>query len=80
MQVYNLLQYNDNYSMASESLWNCYRDELNDDANEHNTDKYRIDNSRRVTSEPFEYKTKIIGITKAKDNILYTEVVIPINY
>ena len=42
--------------------------------------KYRIDNSRRVTSEPFEYKTKIIGITKAKDNILYTEVVIPINY
>ena len=31
MQVYNLLQYNDNYSMASESLWNCYIDELNDD-------------------------------------------------
>ena len=49
-------------------------------SNEHNTDKYRIDNSRRVTSEPFEYKTKIIGITKAKDNILYTEVVIPIKY
>ena len=66
--------------MASESLWNCYIDELNEDAHEHNTDKYRIDNSRRVTSEPFEYKTKIIGITKAKDNILYTEVVIPIKY
>ena len=53
---------------------------MNEDAHEHDTDKYRIDNSKRVTSEPFEYKTKIIGITKAKDNILYTEVVIPIKY
>ena len=34
MPMYNLLEYSDNYSMTSGSLWNCYRDEVNDDANE----------------------------------------------
>ena len=26
MPMYNLLEYSDNYSMTSESLWNYYRD------------------------------------------------------
>ena len=26
--MYNLLEYSDNYSMTSKSLWNYYRDEL----------------------------------------------------
>ena len=26
--MYNLLEYSDNYSMTSESLWNYHRDEL----------------------------------------------------
>ena len=34
--MYNLLEYSDNYSMTSGSLWNYYRDEINDDANENN--------------------------------------------
>ena len=34
MPMYNLLEYSDNYSMTSGSLWNYYRDEINDDANE----------------------------------------------
>ena len=34
MLVYNLLEYSDNYSMTSVSLWNYYRDELSDDENE----------------------------------------------
>ena len=34
MLVYNLLEYSENYSMTSVSLWNYYRDELNDDENE----------------------------------------------
>ena len=33
---------------------------MNDDANENNADIYRIDNSKTVTSESFEYKTKVI--------------------
>ena len=34
MPLHNLLKYSDNYSMASESLWNYYRDEVNDNVNE----------------------------------------------
>ena len=34
MPMYNLLEYSDNYSTTSGSLWNHYRDEVNDDANE----------------------------------------------
>ena len=34
MSKYNLLEYSDNYSMISGSLWNYYRDGMNDDANE----------------------------------------------
>ena len=28
MSMYNLLDYSDNYSMTSGSLWNYYRDEM----------------------------------------------------
>ena len=34
MPIYNLLEYSDNNSMASGSLWNSYRDKVNDDENE----------------------------------------------
>ena len=30
MPIYNLLEYSQNYSMTSESLWNYYRDEIDD--------------------------------------------------
>ena len=31
-QMYNLLEYRDNYSLTSRSLWNCYRNEVNNAA------------------------------------------------
>ena len=34
MSMYNLLKYSENHSITSGSLWNYYRDEVNDDANE----------------------------------------------
>ena len=34
----NLLAYSDNYSTTWTSLWNYYRDEMNDDANRKNAD------------------------------------------
>ena len=34
MPMHNLLEYSDNYSTASVSLWNYYRDEINNDENE----------------------------------------------
>ena len=36
MSMYNLLEYSDNYSLTLKSLWNYYRDEMNDDANDSN--------------------------------------------
>ena len=51
MPMYNLLEYSDNCSMTSESLWNYYRDEVNDDANENgDAGNYRINNNMATTS------------------------------
>ena len=36
MPMYNLLRYCGNYSVTSGSLWNYYRDKVNNDANEDN--------------------------------------------
>ena len=34
MPMYNLLEHSDNYSVTSGILWNYFRDEVNDVANE----------------------------------------------
>ena len=39
MQMYDLLEYSNNYSMASGSLWNYYSDEVKDNVNEEKTKK-----------------------------------------
>ena len=58
-----MLEYSSNYSMTSGSLWNYYRDEVNDDTNEVVAD-HRLKNSKKTTaSKSFEYKAKIIGRT-----------------
>ena len=56
------------------------KDKINDDANENNADNYRLDNSKTVTSKSFEYKTKITWSTPDDNNILDTEVVVPLKY
>ena len=62
MPMYSLLEYSDNYSMASGSLWNYHKDEMNDDANENNVASYRINNNKTTASRFFEYRTKIWGM------------------
>ena len=58
--MHNLLDYNENYSITSESLWNYYRDEVNDSANENNSaNDYRINNDKTI-SKSFKYKAKIM--------------------
>ena len=65
MPIYNLLKSNKNHSMTSGSLWNYFRDEMNDGANENNdAGNYRINNNKKTTSKSFECQTKIIGINK----------------
>ena len=60
MLMCNLLEYNDNYSMTSRSLWYYYRDEVNDDENENNdASNYRINNNKTTTNISFEYKSFI---------------------
>ena len=80
MPMFELLEYSDNYSMASGSLWNCYRDDVNDDANENNAANNHRINNNKTRSKSFEYKTKIIGSTPTNDNILVTEFVVPLKH
>ena len=58
MSMYNLLEYSKNYRKTIGSLYNYYRDELNDDA-----DDNKFDNIKVVNSNTFKYKNKIIGNT-----------------
>ena len=56
MSMYNLLEYSNNYSMTLGSLWNYYRDEVIEDANENNeAGKYRINNNK-TTSQRVKVK------------------------
>ena len=74
MLMYNFLEYSDNYSVTSESLWNYYRDEVNDAANESNADRVRKNNNKAVTSKSFTHKAKILESTPDDDNTLETVV------
>ena len=78
MPMYNLLEYSDNYSMTSGSLWNYYRDEVNV-ANENNAASNKINNKKTITSKSFECKTKIIGRTPDDNKTLNAEVAVPLN-
>ena len=78
MPMYNLLEYSDNDSMTLESLWNYYRDEINNNANENNAACNKINSNKRTTSKSFEYKTKLIKKTPNNNNILDAEVVVPL--
>ena len=75
MPMYYLLEY---YSIVSESLWNFYRDAINDDENENNNANNRINNNKTTTSKSFECKTKIIRSAKNNNNILDADV--PLKY
>ena len=56
MPMYNLLEYSKNYRKTIGSLYNYYRDELSDDADDNNFLIIKV-----VNSNSFEYKNKIIG-------------------
>ena len=56
MPMYNLLEYSKNYRKTIGSLYNYYRDEINDDANLNNFADNNV-----VSSNSFQYKKKIIG-------------------
>ena len=63
--MYNLLEYSDNYSKISGSLWQYYRDEPN----------YNL-----ADSESFKSKIKITGKTPAAGNKKDVEIMVPLKY
>ena len=56
MSMHNLLEYSKNYRKSIGPLYNYYRDELSDDADDNN-----LDNINVVNSNTFKYKNKITG-------------------
>ena len=56
--MHNLLEYSKNYRKTIGSLYNYYRDELSDDAEDNN-----FDNIKLVNSNTFKYQNKITGNT-----------------
>ena len=65
MPMYNLLEYSKSYRKTIGSLYNYYRDELNDDANLNN-----FANNNVVSSNSFQYKNKIVGNTYNVDSTI----------
>ena len=65
MPMYILLEYSKNYRKTIGSLYNYYRDELNDDANLNN-----FANNNVVSSNSFQYKNEIIGNTYNVDSTI----------
>ena len=86
MSMYNLLEYSKNYRKTIEWLYNYYRDELSDDADDNNFDNIKI-----VNSNTFKYKNKVTGNTYnvnagadgydiKKNGTQEVEIAIPLNY
>ena len=61
MAMYNLIECSNNYLETSESLWQYYREHLNDN----------------MQSESFKYKIKITGKTPADCNTKGVKIAMP---
>ena len=65
MTMYNLVEYSDNYSKISGSLWQYYQDEPNDNLTD---------------SESFESKIQITRNTPAEGNTKDVEIIVPLKH
>ena len=63
--MYNLIQYSDNYSKTSGTLWQYHRDERNNNLTD---------------SESLKFKIKIIGNTPNDFNKKNVEIIVPLKY
>ena len=63
MPMYNLIEYNDNYSKTSRSLWQYYKDDPNDNL---------------ANSESFKSKVKITGKTPNNGCTKDVEIIVPL--
>ena len=65
MPIYNLIEYSDNYTKTTGSLWQYFRDEPNDNLR---------------NSKSFKSKMKITGKTPDDDNEKDVEIMVPLKY
>ena len=65
MSMYNLIEYSDNYSTTSGSLWQYYKDEPDNNL---------------ADSESFKSKVKLTGKTPADLNTNNVEIIVPLKY
>ena len=65
MQMFNLIEYSDNYSKTSRSLWKYYKDDPNDNITQ---------------SKSFKSKIKITEKTPAACNTKDVEIIVPLKY
>ena len=65
MPLHDLIEYSDNYSKTSASLWQYYKDEPNDNL---------------IDSESFKYKIKITQKAPADGNTKDVEIIAPLKY
>ena len=70
MPMYNLIQYSDNYSDTTGSLWNFKRDEIINNAD--------VPNDNNAPS--FKYKVSIIGNTEDNGTKNKVEIAVPLKY
>ena len=70
MPMYNLIEYSDNYSDASGSLWGFKRDEIVNNAD--------VTNNDNATS--FKYKASIIGNTENSETKNGVKIAVPLKY
>ena len=54
--------------------------EINDGTYENNADNCGINNNKKTTSKPVEYKVKIIGRAPIKSNTSNAKFVVPLKY
>ena len=65
MPMYNMVEYSDNYSKTSGSLWQCYKDDSNNNI---------------LQSESSKSKIKLTGKTPAAGNTKDVEIIVPLKY
>ena len=70
MPMYNLLEYSDNYSDTSGSLWQFKRDEISNNAD--------VTNDNNAPS--FKYKANLIGNTEANGTKNEVKIAVPLKY
>ena len=70
MPMYNLIEYSDNYSDTSESLWGSERDEIANNASVNNDDN----------TPSFKYKASSIGNTENNETKNGVKIVVPLKY